>query len=253
MNCLSGVVVDTSDELVSSITQVVNQFLNGKCPKILGEYFASAPLTMLVKLGGGIRLIVVGTVWRCLVSKVSVVVIGHSSDGYLNDLQYGVGVSGRGEAILHHIVTASGPGFGKMGVEAYHLTLRIRGAWHLLIPYNTSLRIIQHESKKKREEEMKVLERETRERVEREYRKGNEKDILKWTLAYLFQRGKVNELPVRLNILRLTISPEACSFMLCDLDFEPLSLSLSSLPSCDLVSLTNILILCLILKASNQS
>ncbi|GJY62549.1 zf-CCHC domain-containing protein [Tanacetum coccineum] len=46
---------------------------------------------------------------------------------------------------------------------------------------------------------------------------------------------------------------EACSFMLCDLDFEPLSLSLSSLPSCDLVSLTNILILCLILKASNQS
>ncbi|GKA79167.1 hypothetical protein Tco_0785763 [Tanacetum coccineum] len=45
----------------------------------------------------------------------------------------------------------------------------------------------------------------------------------------------------------------ACSFMLCDLDFEPLSLSLSSLPSCDLVSFTNILILCLILKASNQS
>ncbi|GJU48395.1 retrovirus-related pol polyprotein from transposon TNT 1-94, partial [Tanacetum coccineum] len=35
--------------------------------------------------------------------------------------------------------------------------------------------------------------------------------------------------------------------------FEPLSLSLSSMPSCDLVSLTNILILCLILKASNQS
>ncbi|GJX72075.1 zf-CCHC domain-containing protein [Tanacetum coccineum] len=62
-----------------------------------------------------------------------------------------------------------------------------------------------------------------------------------------------DELHVRLNILRLTISPEACSFMLCDLDFEPLSLSLSSMPSCDLVSLTNILILCLILKASNQS
>ncbi|GJY76769.1 hypothetical protein Tco_0481885 [Tanacetum coccineum] len=31
--------------------------------------------------------------------------------------------------------------------------------------------------------------------------------------------------------------------MLCDLDFEPLSLSLSSLPSCDLMSLTNMLIL----------
>ncbi|GJT80260.1 hypothetical protein Tco_1054602 [Tanacetum coccineum] len=44
----------------------------------------------------------------------------------------------------------------------------------------------------------------------------------------------------------------ACSFMLCDLDFEPLSLSSSSFPSCDLVSLANILILCLILKASKS-
>ncbi|GJT50025.1 hypothetical protein Tco_0976182 [Tanacetum coccineum] len=35
--------------------------------------------------------------------------------------------------------------------------------------------------------------------------------------------------------------------------FKPLTLSLTSMPSCDLVSLTNILILCLILKASNQS
>ncbi|GJV82337.1 hypothetical protein Tco_1522235 [Tanacetum coccineum] len=34
-----------------------------------------------------------------------------------------------------------------------------------------------------------------------------------------------------------------CSFMLCDLDFKPLSLSLSSLPSCDLLFLTNMLIL----------
>ncbi|GKF05336.1 hypothetical protein Tco_0036004 [Tanacetum coccineum] len=48
------------------------------------------------------------------------------------------------------------------------------------------------------------------------------------------------------------LGASACSFMLCNLDFEPLSLSLSSMPSCDLVSLTNILILCLILKASNQ-
>ncbi|GKB59910.1 ribonuclease H-like domain-containing protein [Tanacetum coccineum] len=46
---------------------------------------------------------------------------------------------------------------------------------------------------------------------------------------------------------------QVCSFMLCDLDFEPLSLSLSFMPFCDLVSFTNILILCLILKASNQS
>ncbi|GKC97472.1 hypothetical protein Tco_1167747 [Tanacetum coccineum] len=53
--------------------------------------------------------------------------------------------------------------------------------------------------------------------------------------------------------IKLERRKRVCSFMLCDLDFEPLSLSLSSMPSCDLVSLTNILILCLILKASNQS
>ncbi|GKB04678.1 hypothetical protein Tco_0832873 [Tanacetum coccineum] len=101
MDCLSGVVVAISDELVSSIMQVVNLFLDGKCPNMLGEYIASAPLTPLVKPGGGIRPIAVGTVWRRLVSKVSVVTIGNSLNGYLDDLQFGVGVSGGGEAILH--------------------------------------------------------------------------------------------------------------------------------------------------------
>ncbi|GJT44677.1 hypothetical protein Tco_0953392 [Tanacetum coccineum] len=85
MDCLSGAVVAISDELISSITQVVNLFLAGKCPMMLGEYIASAPLMPLVKPGGGIGLIAVGTIWRCLVSKVSAFMIGHSLDGYLDD------------------------------------------------------------------------------------------------------------------------------------------------------------------------
>ncbi|GKA91141.1 hypothetical protein Tco_0813011 [Tanacetum coccineum] len=101
MDCLSGAAVAISDELVSSITQVVNLFLEGKCPMILGEYIASAPLTPLVKLGGGIRPIAVGTVWRRLVSKVSATMIGYSLDGYLDGLQFGVWVQGGGETILH--------------------------------------------------------------------------------------------------------------------------------------------------------
>nr|GEW41463.1 hypothetical protein [Tanacetum cinerariifolium] len=52
MGCLSGAVVAISDELVFSITQVFNLFLDGKCPKMLGEYIASAPLTPLVKPEG---------------------------------------------------------------------------------------------------------------------------------------------------------------------------------------------------------
>ncbi|GKD50669.1 hypothetical protein Tco_1279645, partial [Tanacetum coccineum] len=85
VDCLSGAAVAISDELVSSITQVVNLFLDGKCPMRLGEYIASAPLIPLVKPGGGIRPIAVGTFWRRLVSK------------------FGVGVSGGGEAILHAV------------------------------------------------------------------------------------------------------------------------------------------------------
>ncbi|GKC88097.1 reverse transcriptase domain, reverse transcriptase zinc-binding domain protein [Tanacetum coccineum] len=70
---------------------------------MLGEYIASAPLIPLVKLGGGIRPIAVGTVWRRLVSKVSAIMIGHSLDGYLDGLQFGVGVAGGSEAILHSV------------------------------------------------------------------------------------------------------------------------------------------------------
>ncbi|GKB65597.1 basic 7S globulin-like protein [Tanacetum coccineum] len=76
IDCLSGYVVAVSDELVSSITQVVNLILDRSCPKMLGEYIASAPLTPLVKPGGGIRPIIM------IFSLV-------------------LGVSGGSEAILH--------------------------------------------------------------------------------------------------------------------------------------------------------
>ncbi|GJR71342.1 hypothetical protein Tco_0083707 [Tanacetum coccineum] len=103
MDCLTGAAIAISDELISSITQVVNLFLAGNYPQMLGEYIASAPLTPLVKLGGGICPIAVGTVWRRLVSKVSAIMIGHSLDGYLDGLQFIVGVAGESEAILHSV------------------------------------------------------------------------------------------------------------------------------------------------------
>lgn len=42
MDCLSGASVAISDELVDSITQVVNLFLARKFPAELGEYIVSA-------------------------------------------------------------------------------------------------------------------------------------------------------------------------------------------------------------------
>nr|GEX85100.1 hypothetical protein [Tanacetum cinerariifolium] len=63
---------------------------------MLGEYIASAPLTQLVKPGGGIRSI-------CLVSKVSSIMVVYSLECYLDDPQFSVGVSRVGEAILHAV------------------------------------------------------------------------------------------------------------------------------------------------------
>lgn len=55
-----------------------------------GIYVASAPLTPLIKPGGGLRPIAVGT-------------IGKEMNSYLGDFQFGVGAKCGGEAILHAV------------------------------------------------------------------------------------------------------------------------------------------------------
>ncbi|GKD29899.1 hypothetical protein Tco_1240677, partial [Tanacetum coccineum] len=88
------------------------------CPQMLGEYITSVPLTPLVKPSGGICLIIVGTIWRRLVFKVSAIMIGHSLDGYLECLQFGVGVSGGSKAILH-VVNRPIEGCGDLGLKMH--------------------------------------------------------------------------------------------------------------------------------------
>ncbi|GJS63876.1 hypothetical protein Tco_0678440 [Tanacetum coccineum] len=68
----------TATDLLKAITSVVNLWLAGRCPPILAEFVASAPLTSLMKPENGIRPI-----------------------AYLSDFQFGVGVSGGAEAVLH--------------------------------------------------------------------------------------------------------------------------------------------------------
>ena len=103
MDILGGAASVIADDLLVSITGVVNLFLSGKCPSQLGEYIASAPLTPLVKPGDDIRPIAVGTVWRRLVSKVASSSVGDSMNSYLQDFQFGVGVPGGCEAVLHSV------------------------------------------------------------------------------------------------------------------------------------------------------
>jgi hypothetical protein len=88
-------------DLLDAITPVVNLWLGGRCPIGLSEFVASAPLTPLLNPDGGIRPIAVGTIWRWLVSKVAMKGVGKYAAKYINDFQYGVGVSGGANAILH--------------------------------------------------------------------------------------------------------------------------------------------------------
>lgn len=71
VDVMSGAAAAVADNLLASITGVVNLWMAGKCPNSLGEFIASAPLTPLLKPGGGIRTIEFGMVWRRLVSKVA--------------------------------------------------------------------------------------------------------------------------------------------------------------------------------------
>ncbi|KAD3641981.1 hypothetical protein E3N88_31205 [Mikania micrantha] len=91
----------TSSGLLASITEVVNLWLGGSCPKVLAEFVASAPLTPLLKPDKGIRPIAVGGIWRRLVSKVAMKKVGKEMTRYLGDYQFGVGVPNGAEAVLH--------------------------------------------------------------------------------------------------------------------------------------------------------
>ncbi|GKD50829.1 hypothetical protein Tco_1279805, partial [Tanacetum coccineum] len=66
----------TATDLLKVIALVVNFWLTGRCPPIFAKFVASAPLTPLLKPNNGIRPIAVGTIWRCLVSKVAMKGVG---------------------------------------------------------------------------------------------------------------------------------------------------------------------------------
>ncbi|XP_026438460.1 uncharacterized protein LOC113336957 [Papaver somniferum] len=92
-----------ADELLSYITGVANLWIDGQCPLALGEYISSAPLTPLLKPGGGIHQIAVGTIWRRLYSKLAASAVLKYMTSYLGKHQFGVGTPCRGEGILHSV------------------------------------------------------------------------------------------------------------------------------------------------------
>lgn len=79
LDALNGSAAAVADDLLASITAIFN----------------------LLLAGGGIRPIVVGTIWKRLVSKVASSIVGKEMSVYFSDFQFGVGVPCGGEAILH--------------------------------------------------------------------------------------------------------------------------------------------------------
>ncbi|GKA07259.1 hypothetical protein Tco_0686483 [Tanacetum coccineum] len=84
--------------LLKAISVVVNLLLERRCPKVLAEFVASAPLTPLLKPDNGIRPIAVGAIWRRFASKVAMRGVRKEMSKYLGDFQFGVGVLSGAEA-----------------------------------------------------------------------------------------------------------------------------------------------------------
>ncbi|GJU04921.1 hypothetical protein Tco_1121351 [Tanacetum coccineum] len=104
LDALCGEGSATATDLLKAITSFVNLWLAGRCPPILAEFVASAPLTPLLKPDNRTRPIAVGTIWRRLVFKVAMKGVGKEMSKYLGDFQFGVGVSGGANRVLseHH-------------------------------------------------------------------------------------------------------------------------------------------------------
>lgn len=93
--------VGGSDILLDDLLSVVNRALAGDMPPTLRPYWASAPITPLLKPNGGIRPIAVGLTLRRLVSKVALAGVLPAVSEYLQPHQVGVGVRGGAEGLVH--------------------------------------------------------------------------------------------------------------------------------------------------------
>jgi len=112
LDALSGSTAPAAGECLCSLTCFTNHLLSGKGPSCLAPWLCSAPLTALLKKGGGVCPIAVGEVLCCLANHLCCL-IAHPSlpETFLPYGQVGVGIPGGLECAIqttHHFLSVHG-------------------------------------------------------------------------------------------------------------------------------------------------
>ena len=92
---------ETSDCLLSSVCNLINALLQGKCPPSIQKILFGGKLLALNKPDGGLRPIAIGYYWRRLAAKCANSIALKYLGNYFSPIQLGVGVKGGCEAAIH--------------------------------------------------------------------------------------------------------------------------------------------------------
>jgi len=96
----------------------MNYLLSSKAPPCLAPWLCGAPLTALLKKGGGVRPIAVGEVLRCLASRLCC--LPSLPNVFLSYGQVGVGIPGDLESAIHivrHFISVHGANDGNSTIS----------------------------------------------------------------------------------------------------------------------------------------
>jgi len=110
LDAVAGSTAPAARECLASLTRFMNHLLSGRAPSCLAPWLCGAPLTALLKKGGGVRPIAVGEVLRRLASRLCCLVVRPSLPSvFLPYGQVGVGIQGGLEGAIHitrHFISA---------------------------------------------------------------------------------------------------------------------------------------------------
>ena len=86
-----------------SLIRLMSRIASGEIPESVAPYFSSSRLIPLKKEPNGIRPIAIGNTFRRLTAKALVLLTEEKIKDYLSPLQFGVGIKGGTEIIVHSI------------------------------------------------------------------------------------------------------------------------------------------------------